>query len=182
MKFAELNTSWDWMKGPSTHRMFMKEFRTTAIISHRSVITTTVNQEHEKNESVFWFYSIRRTYREYRIGYSSCVAWQQSIHVRVVCGPVNEATDVRIIQNQTIAFRCSISLKEQLQLIAMATDVHMSQVIRRACAELVIKAQQKADHGFWQYLRRNLNFTRYVHLLPSKSWIDCREWSALKRR
>ena len=44
---------------------------------------------------------------------------------------------MRIIQNDVLAFRCSNNLKEQLNEIALATDMHVSQIVRIACLELV---------------------------------------------
>lgn len=44
---------------------------------------------------------------------------------------------MRTIHNETVSFRCPNQLKERLQTYGEVNDLHLSQVIRRACAELV---------------------------------------------
>jgi len=44
---------------------------------------------------------------------------------------------MRVIQNEMVAFRCPNTLKERLNEIALASDMHVSQLVRIACAELV---------------------------------------------
>ena len=44
---------------------------------------------------------------------------------------------MRVIQNEMVAFRCPNTLKERLNEIAIASDMHVSQLVRIACAELV---------------------------------------------
>ena len=46
---------------------------------------------------------------------------------------------MRVIQNEMVAFRCPNTLKDRLNEIALASDMHVSQVVRIACAELVIR-------------------------------------------
>ena len=49
---------------------------------------------------------------------------------------------MRIIQNEMVAFRCPNTLKERLNEIALNSDMHVSQVVRMACAELVFRRSQ----------------------------------------
>ena len=49
---------------------------------------------------------------------------------------------MRVIQNQMVAFRCPNTLKQRLNEIAMTSDMHISQVVRMACAELVHRRSQ----------------------------------------
>jgi hypothetical protein len=49
---------------------------------------------------------------------------------------------MRVIQNEMVAFRCPNTLKERLTEIALASDMHVSQVVRMACTELVFKRLQ----------------------------------------
>lgn len=49
---------------------------------------------------------------------------------------------MRVIQNETVAFRCPNTLKERLNEIALISDMHVSQVVRIACAELVHRRSQ----------------------------------------
>jgi hypothetical protein len=44
---------------------------------------------------------------------------------------------MRVIQNEMVAFRCPNTLKERLNEIALASDMHVSQLVRIACIELV---------------------------------------------
>lgn len=46
---------------------------------------------------------------------------------------------MRVIQNELVAFRCPNALKERLNEFAVKSDMHVSQVVRMACAELVYK-------------------------------------------
>ena len=46
---------------------------------------------------------------------------------------------MRVIQNEMMAFRCPNMLKERLDEIALASDMHVSQVVRMACVELVVR-------------------------------------------
>ena len=41
-----------------------------------------------------------------------------------------------------VAFRCPNTLKERLNEIALASDMHVSQVVRIACTELVVRRSQ----------------------------------------
>lgn len=49
---------------------------------------------------------------------------------------------MRVIQNEMVAFRCPNTLKERLNEIALTSDMHVSQVVRMACAELVFRRSQ----------------------------------------
>lgn len=49
---------------------------------------------------------------------------------------------MRVIQNEMVAFRCPNTLKERLNEIALNSDMHVSQVVRMACAELVFRRSQ----------------------------------------
>jgi hypothetical protein len=49
---------------------------------------------------------------------------------------------MRVIQNEMVAFRCPNTLKERLNEIALTSDMHVSQVVRMACAELVYRRSQ----------------------------------------
>ncbi len=49
---------------------------------------------------------------------------------------------MKIIQNEIMGFRCTNSLKQNLIEIADASDMHVSQVIRMACAELAFRRSQ----------------------------------------
>lgn len=49
---------------------------------------------------------------------------------------------MRVIQNEFVAFRCPNALKERLNEIALTSDMHVSQVVRMACAELVFRRSQ----------------------------------------
>lgn len=54
---------------------------------------------------------------------------------------------MRVIQNEMVAFRCPNTLKERLNEIALASDMHVSQVVRIACAELVVRRSQTGRTG-----------------------------------
>lgn len=49
---------------------------------------------------------------------------------------------MRVIQNEMVAFRCPNTLKDRLNEIALASHMHVSQVVRMACAELVQRRSQ----------------------------------------
>ena len=49
---------------------------------------------------------------------------------------------MRVIQNEMVAFRCPNTLKERLNEIALTSDMHVSQVVRMACAEFVFRQSQ----------------------------------------
>ncbi len=49
---------------------------------------------------------------------------------------------MRVIQNEMVAFRCPNTLKERLNQIALASDMHVSQLVRMACAEFVFRRSQ----------------------------------------
>ena len=49
---------------------------------------------------------------------------------------------MRVIQNEMVAFRCPNTLKERMKEIALNSDMHVSQVVRIACAELVFRRSQ----------------------------------------
>lgn len=49
---------------------------------------------------------------------------------------------MRVIQNEMVAFRCPNTLKVRLNEIALNSDMHVSQVVRMACAELVFRRSQ----------------------------------------
>lgn len=49
---------------------------------------------------------------------------------------------MRVIQNEMVAFRCPNTLKQRLNEIALSSDMHVSQVVRMACAELVFRRSQ----------------------------------------
>ena len=49
---------------------------------------------------------------------------------------------MRVIQNEMVAFRCPNTLKERLNEIALTSDMHVSQVVRMACAVLVHRHSQ----------------------------------------
>jgi hypothetical protein len=44
---------------------------------------------------------------------------------------------VRLIHNQFVGFRCPNVLRQTLEEIAVDNDLHLSQVIRLACSNLV---------------------------------------------
>jgi predicted transcriptional regulator len=52
---------------------------------------------------------------------------------------------MKIIQNEIMGFRCTNSLKQNLIEIADASDMHVSQVIRMACAELAFRRSQTGE-------------------------------------
>ena len=49
---------------------------------------------------------------------------------------------MRIIQNEFISFRCPKSLREQLETLAIESNLHMSHVIRVACSQIVRTAAE----------------------------------------
>lgn len=49
---------------------------------------------------------------------------------------------MRVIQNEVVAFRCPNTLKERLNEIALSSDMHVSQLVRMACVELVHRRSQ----------------------------------------
>ena len=49
---------------------------------------------------------------------------------------------MRVIQNEMVAFRCPNTLKQHLNEIALTSDMHVSQVVRMACVELVHRRSQ----------------------------------------
>lgn len=49
---------------------------------------------------------------------------------------------MRVIQNEMVAFRCPNTLKERLNQIALASDMHVSQLVRMACADFVFRRSQ----------------------------------------
>ena len=44
---------------------------------------------------------------------------------------------MRLIHNTVLAFRCTNDLRDRLQQVAIDNDMHVSQVVRRACVELL---------------------------------------------
>ena len=54
---------------------------------------------------------------------------------------------MRVIQNEMVAFRCPNTLKERLNEIALASDMHVSQVVRIACAERVVRRSETGRTG-----------------------------------
>ena len=52
---------------------------------------------------------------------------------------------MRVIQNEMMAFRCPNTLKERLNEIALASDMQVSQVVRIACAELVVRRSETGE-------------------------------------
>ena len=54
---------------------------------------------------------------------------------------------MRVIQNEMVAFRCPNTLKERLNEIAVASDMHVSQLVRIACAELVSRRSSTSIKG-----------------------------------
>ncbi len=54
---------------------------------------------------------------------------------------------MRVIQNEMVAFRCPNTLKERLNEIAIASDMHVSQLVRIACAELVSRRSATSIKG-----------------------------------
>lgn len=54
---------------------------------------------------------------------------------------------MRVIQNEMVAFRCPNTLKERLSEIAIASDMHVSQLVRIACAELVSRRSATGIKG-----------------------------------
>ena len=59
---------------------------------------------------------------------------------------------MRVIQNEIVAFRCPNTLKERLNEIALASDMHVSQLVRIACAELVSRRSVTGIKGEQQPL------------------------------
>lgn len=59
---------------------------------------------------------------------------------------------MRIIQNEMLAFRCPNTLKERLIEIAMGSDMHLSQLVRQACAEFVQRRSQTGEIGDDQHI------------------------------
>ena len=57
---------------------------------------------------------------------------------------------MRVIQNEMVAFRCPNTLKDRLNEIALASDMHVSQVVRMACAELVQRRSQTGTKDEYQ--------------------------------
>lgn len=51
---------------------------------------------------------------------------------------------MRTIQNEFISFRCPNTLREQLETIAARSDLHLSHLIRIACAQIVRDAAENA--------------------------------------
>ena len=51
---------------------------------------------------------------------------------------------MRTIQNEFISFRCPNTLREQLETIAARSDLHLSHLIRIACAQIV---RETAERG-----------------------------------
>lgn len=49
---------------------------------------------------------------------------------------------MRTIQNEFISFRCPNTLREQLETIAEKSDLHLSHLIRIACAQIVRDAAE----------------------------------------
>ena len=49
---------------------------------------------------------------------------------------------MRVIQNEFISFRCPNTLREQLETIAENSDLHLSHLIRIACAQIVREAAE----------------------------------------
>jgi hypothetical protein len=49
---------------------------------------------------------------------------------------------MRTIQNEFISFRCPNTLREQLETIATRSDMHLSHLIRIACAQIVRDASE----------------------------------------
>ncbi len=50
---------------------------------------------------------------------------------------------MRTIQNEFISFRCPNTLREQLETIAEKSDLHLSHLIRIACAQIVREAAER---------------------------------------
>lgn len=48
---------------------------------------------------------------------------------------------MRTIQDVLISFRCPLHLRESLEEYAVNNDLHVSQVVRTACKELVERGQ-----------------------------------------
>ena len=51
-------------------------------------------------------------------------------------------SEMRIIQNEFISFRCPNTLREQLETLAQQSDLHLSHLIRIACAQIVREAAE----------------------------------------
>ena len=66
---------------------------------------------------------------------------------------------MRIIQNEMLAFRCPNTLKERLIEIAMISDMHLSQLVRQACAEFVQRRSQTGDIGGDKHIGLGINST-----------------------
>lgn len=64
---------------------------------------------------------------------------------------------MKIIQNEIMGFRCTNSLKQKLMEIAEASDMHVSQVIRMACAELAFRKVQTGENQQRQWLKARMN-------------------------
>jgi hypothetical protein len=52
---------------------------------------------------------------------------------------------MRVIQNSNLAFRCPNSLKQKLVIHAEQSDVHVSELVRTACIDLL---KREAPHLF----------------------------------
>jgi hypothetical protein len=52
---------------------------------------------------------------------------------------------MRVIQNSNLAFRCPNSLKQKLVIHAEQSDVHVSELVRVACVDLL---KREAPHLF----------------------------------
>lgn len=62
---------------------------------------------------------------------------------------------MKIIQNEIVGFRCTNSLKQKLMDIAEASDMHVSQVIRMACAELALRKAQTDEKHQREWLKKS---------------------------
>ncbi len=64
---------------------------------------------------------------------------------------------MKIIQNEIMGFRCTNSMKQKLLEIADASNMHVSQVIRMACAELAFRKAQTGEKHQREWLKARMH-------------------------
>jgi len=52
---------------------------------------------------------------------------------------------MRVIQNELVSFRCPNVLRERLEEYAVINDLHLSQVVRQACVNLVRSSAEEVS-------------------------------------
>lgn len=63
---------------------------------------------------------------------------------------------MRLIHNQFVGFRCPNVLRQTLEEIAVDNDMHLSQVIRVACMNLVRASKNETSGDAYQRYRLTL--------------------------